>query len=605
MVNAAHTSVVMVTYQTDAGLRVSVDSVLRQDGLRELIIVDNGNAESVLQWLRELAENNKQVKLLTGHGNVGFARGCNLGAAEATADYLLLLNPDAILPENALVTMASAMQAREDAWLMGAHLLNADGTEQRGGRRKVMTPCNALSESLYLYRLLGWERLNDHKTPVPTEVTKLEAISGAFMFFRRSKYQQLSGMDEQYFLHVEDLDICRRVNEEGGVIYFVPEVKVVHLRSTSKASSVFVEWQKAVSGYLYFRKFYGAAIWVPMAAAMALRFAGKLAVGAVLRILPEKEDRKAVRRLLLLYDYVLNGKADEQPYEGKTMLVSGATSQIGICTVGRLLAGGANVLALKHEKEVYFTHPRLTWVKADLKAGEIDLQGKQVETVIHTAPLWMLPDVLSTLIAARVKRIVAFGSTSVFTKIYSANKSEKDIVQRLEEAELQISDRCRKSGVNFTILRPTMVYGVGLDENVTQIAEFAQRYHFFPIYPPAKGRRQPVHADDLAQMAIKILDNAKTHNKSYNIGGGEVLTYLAMVERIFFALDQTPRIVKVKDLPRVMDVVGKYLLSGRMNGEMARRMNEDLLFLESDSRRDFVFKPRAFLRDGRRDLGQF
>ena len=605
MVKAAHTSIVMVTYQTDAGLKVSINAALQQDGLKELIIVDNGNAQETLEWLRDLDSRHKHVKLVTGHGNVGFAKACNLGAAEANGEYLLLLNPDAILPEKALDKMAAAMEDKDDAWMMGAHLLNADGTEQRGGRRKRMTPSNAITESLWLYRLLGWERMNDHKEALPEEVSELEAISGAFMFFRKEKYDQLNGMDEEYFLHVEDLDICRRVFEEGGKIYFVPDVKVVHLRSTSKVSSAFLEWHKLLGFITYFKKFYGLLVWVSMAAGMFLRFLTKLVIGAVMRILPEQEDRKAVRRVLLLNHYLLDGDEGKQPYEGKTVLVSGATSQIGICALGRLLAGGAKVIALQYKTKAYFSHPNLTWVDADLQKGEMDLEGAHPEVFIHAAPLWLLPNVLSAAFNARVKRIIAFGSTSVFTKIYSANKKEKDVVKRLEDAELQIADRCRKGGVDFTILRPTMVYGVGLDENVTQIAEFARRYHFFPIYPPAKGRRQPVHADDLAQMSLKIMNASKTYNKSYNIGGTEVVTYQAMVERIFYALGQTPRILKVKDLPRVMDFVGKYIFGGRINGEMARRMNEDLLFLESESRRDFVYKPRAFLTNGKRDLGVF
>jgi nucleoside-diphosphate-sugar epimerase len=189
-------------------------------------------------------------------------------------------------------------------------------------------------------------------------------------------------------------------------------------------------------------------------------------------------------------------------------------------------------------------------------------------------------------------------------KLYSSNRSERQLVERLEQAELNLAERSRKSGASFTILRPTMIYGLGLDENVTKIAEFGERYHCFPLYPPAKGRRQPVHADDLAQLSLRLLENTKTFNKSYNIGGGEVLTYQAMVERIFYALGQTPRIFMFRYLPLALDVAGKWLFSGKINGEMARRMNEDMLFLDETRHRDFTFKFRDFLPKGKRDLGQ-
>ena len=597
-------SVVIVTYQTGSSLRVAVDSVLKQEGLTELLLVDNGNPEPLLNWMREIAQKDSRVKLITGHGNVGYARACNLGAAQASGDYILILNPDAILPEASFTTLAAEMDAHPDAWVLSAHLLNADGSEQRGGRRKRLTPSNAVAESLWLYRFTGMQRVNDHNEPPPATTSPVEAISGAFMFFRASAWRQLGGMDETYFLHVEDLDICRRVHEQGGVIYYVPSLQVVHLKSTSKVTNAFLEWQKFLGFVIYFRKFYGPAIWLPMVPALLLRFALRVALGAILRLLPERENHKAVRRVLLLHDYRLNADPENQPYEGKTVLITGATSQIGICALGRLLAGGAKVIALQHTSRVHYTHPNLTWIDGDLLSGQLNLRGQQPETLIHCASLWLLPPALSAIFAAKTRRLIAFGSISVFTKIYSANEKEKDTVEKLENAELQLAERSRKIGANYTILRPTMVYGVGLDENVTQVSEFAKRYHFFPVYPPAKGRRQPVHADDLAQLALKIIDNAKTFNKSYNIGGGEILSYQAMVERVFFALGQRPRIVKFKEMPQVMDIASKFLGS-RFNGEMARRMNEDLLFIENDSRRDFLFKPRAFLKDGARDLGQF
>lgn len=620
---AARTSVIIVTYQTGAALRLAVESALAQPALKELILVDNGNPEETLTWLKGIAEKNKKVTLLTGHGNIGFGRACNLGAAQASGEYLLLLNPDSMLPEKAIDTMQKALEDRPDVWAAGAHLLNADGTEQRGGRRRLLTPQIAISESLYLYRLLGWPRMNLHKEPLPEEPVEVEAISGAFVFIRREHYEQLHGMDEQYFLHMEDMDFCRRIHDAGGKILFVPQVKLLHLKSTSKVSAGFVEYHKTKGFITYLEKFYPPVVWAPMMLGLYARFAVKLALLGILRLLPEKEGHKAVRRILWLHEFLREGtdgdgkgRPTEQgearsgggvgvipPIKNKTLLVTGASSQVGICLIGHLLAQGAKVIALQHKTEIYFTHPNLTWVQAELNDNTIDLKGHQAEALIHCAPIWLLEPLLTPVFNAKVKRVIAFSSTSVFVKLYSSNKSERQLVDRLEKAELNLAERCRKSGANFTVLRPTMIYGLGLDENVTRIADFAQRYHFFPLYPPAKGRRQPVHADDLAQLSLKILDNAKTYNKSYNIAGGEILSYQAMVEKIFFALGQTPRLVMFKYLPEVLDFLGKLALGGKVNGEMARRMNEDMIFNDAAKHRDFTFKPRDFLTHGKRDLG--
>ncbi len=600
----AKTSVVMVTYQTGASLRLAVESVLSQAALKELIIVDNGNPEETRHWLKSLSESSKKVNLLTGHGNIGFGRGCNLGAEQAKGEFILLLNPDSILPENALDTLQKVMDENPDAWAAGAHLLNADGTEQRGGRRRLLTPKVAIAESLYLYRLLGWERMNQHKEALPEKPIEVEAISGACIFIRSEKYESLGGMDENYFIHVEDIDFCRRIQDAGGKILFVPQVRLLHLKSTSKVSSAFVEYHKTRGFIYYLKKFYPPIIWAPMAGGLALRFLAKLAVIGVLRLLPEKESRKAVRRILWLHEYLREPLDENATYKDKTVMVTGASSQVGICLIGRLLSQGAKVIALRHTTDVYFNHPNLTWVQGELKDSTVDLQGNKAEALIHCAPIWLLDSLLTAVFNARVKRVIAFSSTSVFVKLYSSNKGERQLVEKLEKAELNLAERSRKSGASFTILRPTMIYGLGLDENVTRIADFAERYHFFPLYPPAKGRRQPVHADDLAQLALKILDNTKTFNKSYNIGGGEVLTYQAMVEKIFYALGQTPRIFMFKHLPLVLDTLGNWIFGGKINGEMARRMNEDMLFLDNTKHRDFTYKFRDFLPAGKRDLGQ-
>ncbi len=607
----ANVSVIMVTFQTGASLRLAIDSVLLQSGLKELILVDNGNPEDALSYMRDLADSNKKVKLLTGHGNVGFARGCNLGAEHADGEYILLLNPDCILQKNSFKPLIKALQNHDEAFAAGACLLNADGSEQRGARRRLLTPQNAISESLGLYRILGWQRMNQHHDELPGDVVEVEAISGAFIFMRRDRYIELSGMDEEYFLHVEDMDLCRRIADAGGKILFVPQVKLLHLKSTSDASGYFVEWHKTRGFIRYHKKFYSKPVWIAMFFGLWLRFIVKCLLLTIDRVLPERDDKKSVRRVLYLHEFVRFGESvvvqaaeDKKLYAGKTILVTGASSQIGICVIGRLLAGGAKVLAMRHKTDVYFSHENLTWIDADLKTGKIDLGEYRPTILIHTAPIWLLPESLSAFFNARVKHIIAFSSTSVFVKIYSGNRSEQRMVKRLEEAELSIADRCAKAGASFTILRPTMIYGLGLDENVTQISDFVRRYGFFPVYPPAQGRRQPVHADDLAQISLKIMDNKKTYNKSYNIGGGEVITYQAMVERIFYALGKTPRVIKLKQLPLILDFVGKWFCGGKVNGEMARRMNTDMIFLDSEMRRDFNFKLRGFLQNGRRDLGQ-
>src|SRR5690606_19327994 len=130
----------ITSYHTGPALWLAIHSALKQAALKELILVDNGNPPQVVEKIHALED--KRLVLLTGHGNVGFAKGCNLGAAAATGDYLLFLNPDCLLPDNALQELSAAYE-QAGAMLAGCLLKNPDGSEQRGGRREIITPLNA------------------------------------------------------------------------------------------------------------------------------------------------------------------------------------------------------------------------------------------------------------------------------------------------------------------------------------------------------------------------------------------------------------------------------------------------------------------------------
>ena len=250
-------SIVMISYHTGPVLFASVKSALRQPHLSELIVVDNGNPPDVLARLQRLALSERCLRVLTGHGNIGFAAACNLGAKEVTAEFLLLLNPDCLLPPNALTDMMDGFNEMPEAMLAGCWLQNPDGSEQRGGRRQLLTPLTALAEAFSLHRFFKIKRLNDHHTPMPTVTHEVQAISGALMCMHMFDFQRMGGMDEGFFLHVEDLDFCMRVRNAGGVIICVPRVKVTHMLSTSgDASSNFIEWQKTKGFVRYFDKHY-------------------------------------------------------------------------------------------------------------------------------------------------------------------------------------------------------------------------------------------------------------------------------------------------------------------------------------------------------------
>ncbi len=245
-------SIITVSFHTGETLWTSLAAALAQGDGVELVVVNNGNPPEVENRLAGMAAADPAIKFVTGHGNVGFGRGCNLGAKAAAGEYLLFLNPDCAMDKEAVAALLSHVAQLKRPFMMGARLLGEDGRDQRGCRRALLTPTTAAVEALGLHRLFPRLRLNRHEEPVPSAISPVPAISGAFMFLAAKDFWSIGGFDEGYFLHVEDLDLCLRFRRAGGEIYFAPDVRAVHVGGTSDTTSRFLEINKAKGFIRYF-----------------------------------------------------------------------------------------------------------------------------------------------------------------------------------------------------------------------------------------------------------------------------------------------------------------------------------------------------------------
>lgn len=251
-------AVIVVSYHTGPVLMTALESVLVQPELTELVLVNNGNPAEVVDALTELVDREPRLTLLDGQGNIGFAAGCNLGVASCSSELLMMLNPDCVLPGNALGSLLNEYEQLPALSLLSPLLINPDFTEQRGSRRTVLTPWRALVEWLGLYRLAPahpyFRRFNQSTSPLPMTTHAVEVTSGAAMLLSRKLFRELSGFDERYFLHVEDIDLCVSLLKRGGSAYVAPQIRVVHYVSSSRSPAARVEWHKALGFCRYFKK---------------------------------------------------------------------------------------------------------------------------------------------------------------------------------------------------------------------------------------------------------------------------------------------------------------------------------------------------------------
>jgi hypothetical protein len=190
------------------------------------------------------------------------------------------------------------------------------------------------------------------------------------------------------------------------------------------------------------------------------------------------------------------------------ILLAGSTNQIALCLMRRLIASDMNFSASYHLHPMSFYDKRISWLKLDL--SNIKAISSNIDTIIYTAPLWFLPNLLR--MKNQIKRVICFSTTSIFTKIDSNNAEEKTLIAKIIAAQGAIEEICLAQNISYTILRPTMIYGLGIDANVSFIYKMIKKFGFFPIYQEARGLRQPVHADDLAKAALQIITNEHTFN---------------------------------------------------------------------------------------------
>ena len=277
------------------------------------------------------------------------------------------------------------------------------------------------------------------------------------------------------------------------------------------------------------------------------------------------------------------------------VVVTGATSLIGYFLLPKLLAADYSVVAISRNPEKEKPLPAGSeWRSADISVAT--LSEEPTYTLIHLAPLWLLPELLQRSSACLPERIIAFGSTSRISKAASSNEYERNIAEKLALAEDKIARLAEEHAIPWTIFRPTLIYGAGLDKNISTIARFVQRFGFFPLIGGATGKRMPVHAEDLAAACLSSMRREAGYNKMYNLSGGEMLSYREMVERIFDTLGKKPRYLHVprwvlRWLLYTLSFVPKY---SDLTPEMAGRMNDDLVFKASNAKSDFGFCPRNF-----------
>lgn len=261
--------VIIVNFNAGALLLQCVDAVWASSIDLQVVVSDNGSSDDSLALLRERHDADRRLTIIENGRNLGFARGSNLAIDAVQAPYLLFLNPDCIVGQGTLARMVGFMDANPVVGMSGCVVRNPCGTEQVASRRVIPDPWIGLARLLLIEQLwpslLAGKRLDRTGEPLPGRPVQVEAISGAFMLVRRQALEEVGFLDEDYFLHCEDLDWFVRFRRAGWPIYLVPDVDAVHYKGAcSMGRPISVLWHKHRGMTRFFRKFQFSEYPLPM-----------------------------------------------------------------------------------------------------------------------------------------------------------------------------------------------------------------------------------------------------------------------------------------------------------------------------------------------------
>ena len=258
------------------------------------------------------------------------------------------------------------------------------------------------------------------------------------------------------------------------------------------------------------------------------------------------------------------------------ILLVGGTGFLGSFVAARI-ADRQPVVLVRRTSDVSVLPAGLTLRSGDLNTG-LPLDG--ISTLIYCASMGFghIPRLIEQLQHSDVTRAVFISTTAIFTSLPSTSRG-----LRLEaEATVQ------NSQLDWTILRPTMIYGTSRDRNISRLLKFLRRSPVFPLCGNALW--QPIYVEDLADAVVAALDSSLTRRRMYNVAGAEALRFSSLVETTARAINRHVRLIPVP----VEAAVLAARVTRIVTAEQIRRLAEDRAFSYADAARDFNFAPRSF-----------
>ena len=229
-------SILIVSFNTRDMTCEAIASVVREtrEVSCEIIAVDNASTDGSADAIATHPDRPKLIRLAE---NIGFARGNNLAAQNATGEFLLLLNPDTVVKDCAIDRLVAFARANSEAMIWGGRTMFADGRLNPSSCWQRITFWNLITKATGLAAIFpnsavfnpeaygGWQR---------DSVRYVDIVSGCFFLVRRSDWEKLGGFDAAYFMYGEEADLCLRARRMGARPMITPDAAIVHYGGASE-----------------------------------------------------------------------------------------------------------------------------------------------------------------------------------------------------------------------------------------------------------------------------------------------------------------------------------------------------------------------------------
>ncbi len=273
------------------------------------------------------------------------------------------------------------------------------------------------------------------------------------------------------------------------------------------------------------------------------------------------------------------------------VLVTGATGFTGSRVVPLLLENGYQVRCLSRETSdrSLLSPLQVEWATGDLShADSLASALRGTDALVNIASLGFghADNIIASAKAAGVKRAIFISTTAIFTQLNAGSKS----VRLAAETAIQ------SSGLDYTILRPTMIYGSPRDRNMWRLIRLLRISPVMPIFGDGQSLQQPIFVDDVAQAVLRSLQTDVTIGKSYNIAGKDPLTYNQVIDTVSSVLGKRIWKLHLPFMPivRLLQWTERLRLRLPIKAEQVLRLNENKDFSYAEAQKDFGFSPQGF-----------